>query len=95
VRGDLLLAGGDHAAAEKNYYLAFTVARRQSAKLEELRAAMSMARLWRDQGKRSEARDLLARVCAWFNGALTRSICRRPRLCLTRSHSSAELAASR
>jgi predicted ATPase len=27
---------------------------------------MSMARLWRDQGKRSEARDLLARVCAWF-----------------------------
>ena len=39
------------AAAEQNYYLAFTVARRQCAKLEELRAAMSMARLWRDQGK--------------------------------------------
>jgi hypothetical protein len=60
VRGDLLLASGDHAAAEENYHLAFTVARRQSAKLEELRAAMSMARLWRDQGKRNEARDLLA-----------------------------------
>ena len=32
----------------------------------ELRAAMSMARLWRDQGKRDEARDLLARVYGWF-----------------------------
>jgi predicted ATPase len=33
---------------------------------EELRAAMSMARLWRDQGKRDEARDLLAPVYGWF-----------------------------
>jgi predicted ATPase len=66
VRGDLLLASGDHAAAEQNYHLAFTVARRQSAKLEELRAAMSMARLWRDQGKRDEARDLLGPVYGWF-----------------------------
>jgi tetratricopeptide (TPR) repeat protein len=66
VRGDLLLASGDHAAAAQNYYLAFTVARRQSAKLEELRAAMSMARLWRDQGKRDEARDLLPPVYGWF-----------------------------
>jgi predicted ATPase len=66
VRGDLLFASGDHAAAEQNYHLAFTVARRQNAKLEELRAAMSMARLWRDQGKREEARDLLAPVYGWF-----------------------------
>jgi predicted ATPase len=49
-----------------NYHLALTDARRQSAKLEELRAAMSMARLWRDQGKRDEARDLLAPVYGWF-----------------------------
>ena len=63
VRGDLLLASGDHAAAEQNYHLAFTVARGQSAKLEELRAAMS---IWRDQGKRDEARDLLAPVYGWF-----------------------------
>ena len=41
-------------------------ARRQQAKSYELRAAMSMARLWRDQGKRDEARDLLAPVYGWF-----------------------------
>ena len=38
----------------------------QQAKSRELRAAMSMARLWRDQGKRNEARDLLAPVYDWF-----------------------------
>jgi hypothetical protein len=42
------------------------VAQRQQAKAYELRAAMSMARLWRDQGKRDEARDLLAPVYRWF-----------------------------
>jgi predicted ATPase len=41
-------------------------ARRQQAKSYELRAAMSMARLWRDQNKRDEARDLLAPVYGWF-----------------------------
>ena len=40
--------------------------RAQQAKSWELRAAMSMARLWRDQGKRDEARDLLAPVYGWF-----------------------------
>ena len=45
---------------------ALTVARAQQAKSWELRAAMSMARLWRDQGKRDEARDLLAPVYNWF-----------------------------
>jgi hypothetical protein len=38
----------------------------QQAKSFELRAAMSMARLWRDQGKRTESRDLLAPVYGWF-----------------------------
>jgi predicted ATPase len=42
------------------------VARRQRAKTLELRAATSLARLWRDQGKRAEARDLLAPVYGWF-----------------------------
>ena len=46
---------------------ALTVARDQQAKSWELRAAMSMARLWRDQGKRDEARDLLAAVYGWFS----------------------------
>jgi predicted ATPase len=41
-------------------------ARAQQAKSWELRAAMSMARLWRDQGKRDEARNLLAPVYGWF-----------------------------
>jgi predicted ATPase len=45
---------------------ALAVARAQQAKSWELRAAMSMARLWRDQGKRAEARDLLAPVYDWF-----------------------------
>jgi predicted ATPase len=46
--------------------MALAAAVRQKAKAFELRAAMSMARLWRDQGKRDEARDLLAPVCGWF-----------------------------
>jgi predicted ATPase len=45
---------------------ALQVARCQSAKSFELRAATSLARLWRDQGKRDEARDLLAPVYGWF-----------------------------
>jgi predicted ATPase len=45
---------------------ALAVARQQQAKSWELRAAMSMARLWRDQGKRREARELLAPVYGWF-----------------------------
>jgi predicted ATPase len=43
------------------------VAREQQAKSWELRAAMSMARLWRDQGKRQQARDLIAPVYGWFS----------------------------
>ena len=42
------------------------IARNQQTPIFELRAAMSMARLWRDQGKREEARDLLAPVYGWF-----------------------------
>jgi predicted ATPase len=42
------------------------LAEAQGAKLWELRAATSLARLWRDQGKRDEARDLLAPVYGWF-----------------------------
>ena len=45
---------------------ALAVARQQQAKSWELRAAMSMARLWRDQGKPQQARELLAPVYGWF-----------------------------
>jgi predicted ATPase len=66
LEGDLLRALGDHLAANQSYSQALAVANRQNAKAIELRAAMSMARLWRDQGKRDEARDLLAPVYGWF-----------------------------
>ena len=66
VRGQLLLALGDRAAAEESYCSALAVARRQSAKLWELRVSTSLGRLWRDQGKRIEARDLLAPIYDWF-----------------------------
>ena len=56
----------DAAKAETHFESALAVARKQQTKSWELRAAMSMARLWRDQGKRDEARDLLAPVYGWF-----------------------------
>jgi predicted ATPase len=66
VRGELLRAGHDPAAAERCFCQAIDVAQRQSAKFWELRAAISLARLWREQGKRDPARDLLAPVYGWF-----------------------------
>jgi predicted ATPase len=56
----------DTAKAEAYFNRALEVARKQQAKSWELRAAMSMARLWRDQGKRDAARELLAPVYGWF-----------------------------
>ena len=56
----------DTKNAEKYFDRALAVARQQQAKFFELAAAMSMARLWRDQGERGEARDLLAPVHGWF-----------------------------
>jgi predicted ATPase len=56
----------DAAKAEHISSAGLAVARQQQARSWELRAAMSMARLWRDQGKRDEARDLLAPVYGWF-----------------------------
>jgi predicted ATPase len=56
----------DAAKAEACFERALTVARQQQAKSWELRSAMSMARLWCNQGKRDEARELLAPVYGWF-----------------------------
>ncbi len=67
LRGDLLLSMGDPVAAETSYGEALALARQQSAKLWELCAAMSLARLWRDQGKRAGAHELLAQVYGWFS----------------------------
>jgi len=66
LRGDVLLAMGDDTGGEAGYRRTIAVARQQSTKLWELRAAMSLARLWRDQGKRAEAHALLAPVYSWF-----------------------------
>ena len=56
----------DIAKSEAYFERALAVARQQQAKSWELRAAISMARLWRDQGKRDQARDLLAPIYGWF-----------------------------
>jgi predicted ATPase len=68
LRGVLLLRqpGTPQAEAETWLQRALDVARRQEAKFLELRAAMSLARLWQQQGKRHEARELLAPVYGWF-----------------------------
>jgi predicted ATPase len=55
------------AKVQAHFERALTVAREQQAKSWELRAAMSIARLWREQGKRVEARELLAAVYGWFS----------------------------
>jgi predicted ATPase len=65
-KGRLLLRQGHSEAAEELYRKALSVARGQEAKLWELRAAASLARLWHNQGHLAEARDLLALVYAWF-----------------------------
>jgi hypothetical protein len=65
-KGQLLLRQGHPEAAEELYRKALSIAEEQEAKLWELRAAASLARLRRDQGRRAEARDLLAPVYGWF-----------------------------
>jgi predicted ATPase len=62
----LMSPQADTPKAEAHFERALAVARQQQAKSWELRAAMSMAQLWRDQGKREEARELLAPVYGWF-----------------------------
>ena len=68
VAGEIALKSPERDAAKAEAYFerALAVARQQQAKSWELRAAMSMARLWRDQGKPQQARELLAPVYGWF-----------------------------
>jgi len=66
LRGTLPMTKGDSAGAEDWLRQAIEVAVSQGAKSLELRAATSLARLWRDQGRRVEAHDLLAPVYGWF-----------------------------
>ena len=65
----LLLPQPDAAKAEGYFERALATSRKQQAKSWELRASMSLARLWRDQGKKQQARELLAPVYGWFTEA--------------------------
>ena len=68
IAGEIALMSPERDAAKAEAYFerSLEIAREQQAKSWELRATMSMARLWRDQGKRNEARKLLAPVYGWF-----------------------------
>jgi len=68
IAGEIALKSPERDLGKAQAYFerALAVARQQQAKSWELRAAMSLARLWRDQGKSDEARDLLAPVYGWF-----------------------------
>src|SRR5207249_5619041 len=68
LQGEFLLrqVAPDAAQAEVYFQQALAIARRQQAKSWELRAAMSLSRLWQRQGKRDEARELLAPIYGWF-----------------------------
>ena len=67
VAGEIALKSPRYAGKALAYFeRALEVARAQQAKSWELRTAMSMARLWRDQGKPQQARELLAPVYGWF-----------------------------
>jgi predicted ATPase len=68
LKGELLLtrSAEHHAEAERCFYQALEIARRQGGKSLELRAAMSLARLWQQQSKRTEAYELLTPIYGWF-----------------------------
>jgi predicted ATPase len=68
LKGELLLqqSTAQQGEAEASFHQALTAARRQQAKSLELRAAMSLSRLWQQHGKRAEARELLAPIYGWF-----------------------------
>ena len=72
MAGEIVLMSPESDATKAGAYFerALTLARKQQAKSWELRAAMSRARLWRDQGRRDAARDLLAPIYGWFTEGL-------------------------
>jgi predicted ATPase len=70
VQAELLRMLGDDTAAQVSYLKAIEVARRQNAKSWELRATTGLARLWQEQGKGKEARQILAETYNWFTEGL-------------------------
>jgi len=84
LKGELLLAQSaeDPAEAEARFHNALEIARRQQAKSLELRAAMSLARLWQRQGKEGDASQLLNDVFAWFTEGFDTADLREARVLL-------------
>ena len=82
IRGKLLVSIDDAAAAEESFRQALAVARWQSARLSELHAALDLARLWRDQGKRAAAREVLNPVYDWFSEGFDTPILREAKALL-------------
>jgi predicted ATPase len=70
LQGELLLRRHEMHASEACFQQALAVARRQQAKSWELRAALSLCRLWQQQGQRDDARQLLADIAGWFTEAV-------------------------
>jgi predicted ATPase len=68
--GDAFPAVQDAAQVEASFQQTLAVARRQQARAWELRTALSLSRLWQQQGKRQEAHDRLAEVYSWFTKGL-------------------------
>jgi DNA-binding SARP family transcriptional activator len=84
IFGELLVDIGDVAGGEASFRQAIDIARRESARLWELRAATRLAGLWHDQGKHLQARDLLAPVYNWFTQGLDTPVLREARVLLER-----------
>jgi predicted ATPase len=82
LRGTLLLSMNEQDAAENSYRQALEIARRQNAKLWELRAATSLAWLWRNRGRSREAHDVLAPICEWFTDGFELSVWREAKALL-------------
>jgi len=66
LRGELFVMQGDKTEAEANYHKAIEVARGQGAKFFELRATVSVCRLWEERGKSAQARQMLEEIYGWF-----------------------------
>jgi hypothetical protein len=74
LRSDWLKRSASLDVAEQALYQSLSVAKRQNAKLLELPAVISVARLWRDQGNRREARELLAPIYGWFTSGFDTAV---------------------
>jgi predicted ATPase len=75
-RGALRLKVGQNESAEADFRDAITMAHKMSAKTWELRATMSLAQLWRDQGRRQQAHDILEPIYGWFTAGFDTPVLR-------------------